>query len=304
MTYQPRNLHKRAAHSGELAARAHQQRQLAIGSGPALSRYTHRLFARFGVEITDVNIKGKRRLSEKAAKDYGGIVDMVGDTVRLKVICDTADQVAKVQHQLWRQKEMQISRHGRGHETNTMPSEPTILGLKDNFADPKIHGYRALNAKIRMPNGVIAEVQVVHRGMEAMSKRTHGGYQQLSDLLREVGGDDFTPEQARQYQKLVTRLNKAYGAVAAEHGLDRLMTMTARAEMMERRHWLKRLVARADVQHAEEVGIAVSEETQTLASLPLGKERPRLRSDGKTSSQKTLDARIDWAVSTRQVIRD
>ena len=128
-------------------------------------------------------------------------------------------------------------------------------------------------------------------------------YKNLSALLREVGDDDFTPDQARRYQKLVTSLNRMYEATAAEHGLDKLVTMTARADMAERRHWLKRLVAQADVRHAEATGANVSEETRTLADIAaaIDPDQPRQRNDHElTPTERALRNRIELAISGQE----
>ena len=303
MSIRPTNLHKRATDQSRQAALAFEQRQRAIAAGPGLASFADRLFKRFGVDITPVDIKSKRRLSHKATKDYGGRFDMVGDTVRLKVICDTADQVAKVQQQLWRQREMAISRLGRRAELQEYPAEPIIIGIKDYFAEPKTHGYRALNTKIQMPNGVTAEIQVVHRGMEAMSTRTHGTYKQLSELLREVGDQDFTPHQARRYEALVTRLSNAYEGLAETNGLNKLVTGEAKAAISERRQWLKRLVAVADARYADKMGFEVSDETRTLAGIAAAVDpgQPRLRNGHNPSpTQRALSNRIELAIASQQ----
>lgn len=303
MSRRPTNLHKRATDEAHQGALAFEQRQRAIAAGPDLATYADKMFGRFGVEITPVNIKTNRRLSHKAAKDYGGRFDMVGDTVRLKVICDTAEQVSKVQQQLWRQREMSISRLGRRAEQQEFPAEPVIIGIKDYFAEPKPHGYRALNTKIQMPNGVTAEIQAVHRGMEAMSTRTHGTYKQLSELLREVGDQDFTPQQARRYENLVTRLSTAYEDLAASNGLNKLVNDASKAAISERKQWLKRLVAVADVRYADQMGFQVSEETRTLAEIATAVDpgQPRLRNSHRPSpTQRALSNRIELAIASQQ----
>jgi ppGpp synthetase/RelA/SpoT-type nucleotidyltranferase len=237
---------KKRAEGYRLSSLVKRQLRLAHSVQDEFEDYTHKVLGGLGVEIGAVNIKTAGRTSQKATKDYGGIVDRVGDVIRLKVTCDTADQIKKVRMALWRQQDLAVARHGRKIDTPEGAPEPVITKINDYFADPKEHGYRCLNVKLRMPNGLQAEIQVVHRGMEAISKQTHGAYKQLSELLREVGDQPFSAKQAKQYQRLVTRLATSYDHVAAEPGLDELTTMTARSNATERRQRLKELVALAE----------------------------------------------------------
>lgn len=290
------NQHKRAS-GARLNELASGRRQQAIEAAPLLAGFADQLFSRFGVEIGEVNIKSVSRISAKAAKDYGGVVDKVGDTVRLKVTCDSAEQIKLVRQAIWRQKELLVSRAGRDIETHEYPPEPVLTTMKDNFAEPKEHGYRALNAKFRMPNGVSAEIQVVHREMEAANNRTHGTYKQLSELVREVGDGAFSAEQARRYQGLVTRISRIYDDIAERHNLDSLTTMVARSLATDRRQRLKMAVAVAE---AGDSSVRIRQDHLSF-------DRPELAQPGwpgNSLSGHNLDRHIDRLIETRMELLD
>ncbi|MEM6901720.1 MAG: hypothetical protein AAF556_00595 [Pseudomonadota bacterium] len=212
-----------------------------------LADFTARLFSGLDVEISPVNLKTRRGLSTKAQKEYGKVMSSVGDAVRLKVTCDDWRDIDQARHRLWRKRELVVARYGKHADSMEYPSEPLLRKISDAFAEPMEHGYRAINTKLRMPNGVIAEIQVVHRAMEKQNQRTHGAYDQLKELLQEVGNKPFTSQQADRYTSLVGRLTRMYDPVAAANGLNRLLSMDAAKKIAQRQDRMQRIKLAAQV---------------------------------------------------------
>ncbi|MBV6633234.1 MAG: hypothetical protein KI792_09410 [Alphaproteobacteria bacterium] len=240
------NRHKRAT-DARMRATTKAQRELAFAAAPVLADFTAQLFSGLNVEISPVNLKTRRGLSTKAEKDYGKVMSSVGDAVRLKVTCDDWRDIEQARHRLWRKRELVIARYGKLADSMEHPSEPLLKKISDAFAEPMEHGYRAINTKLRMPNGVIAEIQVVHRAMENENQRTHGAYDQLKELLQEVGDDPFTMQQAERYETLVGRLTRMYDPVAAANGLNNLLSGDAARKIAEREQRMQRIKVAARV---------------------------------------------------------
>ena len=295
-----RNLHKRVT-LYEARAAAEILRRRGFEAAPEFRHLVDRLFGDLPVNVSKINHKSKARIAQKAIKDYDGIVDLVGNTIRVKITCNTTEEVRQVQQILWRQQEMAIARHGRPRRNSSNPAEPIITRIKDNFAEPKRHGYRAMNAKIRMPNGVIAEIQVVHSAIEAANAQTHGSYKQLTALERSVGKRPYTEAEAERRTRLINRLARIYDRISTRHGLDDLMTSVARQQMVERRRNFRAGSKR------EPAALLNSQEKNVLPSGPLamepGRKLTRLQASARLMSNEThldsLSVKIDWLLDLK-----
>ncbi|MAX97203.1 MAG: hypothetical protein CL559_15370 [Alphaproteobacteria bacterium] len=299
-----RNLHKRVT-LYEARAAAEVLRRRGFEAAPEFRKLVDRLFGDLPVDVSKINHKSKTRIAQKAIKDHDGIVDLVGDAIRVKITCQTTEEVQQVQQILWRQQELAIACYGRPRQDTSKPAEPVITRIKDNFAEPKRHGYRAMNAKIRMPNGVIAEIQVVHSAIEAANAQTHGTYKQLTTLERSVGKRAYTEAEAERRTRLINRLARIYDRISIRSGLDSLMTSVARQQMEERRQNFraggKRGPAALLNRQAENI----------LPSGPLamepGRKLTRLQASARLMSNEShldsLSVKIDWLLDLKDQLQ-
>jgi hypothetical protein len=177
--------------------------------------------------------------------------------LRLKIECDSIEQIQLIQDALsdhqkerkkqqeiyWRQCELAVSR-GVERPIPPTPTEPTIKKVGDYFRKPKPHGYRAINLKLLTTSGLVAEIQIVHKAVEAAYDATHPLYKMMDKLASQVAeqsGGVFSNDQARQYAMLVNNIAGTYDRIAEQHGLDDLLDSNGKEQVAERRAWMASL---------------------------------------------------------------
>ena len=190
------------------------------------------------IEVGAACVKRKQRIIDKAEGDYGGNIDQVGDTIRLKVTCHSVKALKIARAKLCRQQDLAYAR-GITPERIGASDTPMVEKIGDYFADPKNHGYRAINVKVLLPNGLRGEIQIVHSAMEMANDYTHKPYEAMERLSRKVNenGGTFTKDQAEQYGRLANQISSTYDNIAAEHGLDSLLSPKGRDKLAKRQAW-------------------------------------------------------------------
>ena len=101
--------------------------------------FTQKVFGKTGAKIGAACVKAKQSITKKATRDYGGDINAVSDVLRLKIECDSIEQIQLIQDALsdhqkerkkqqeiyWRQCELAVSR-GVERPIPPTPTEPTI----------------------------------------------------------------------------------------------------------------------------------------------------------------------------------
>jgi hypothetical protein len=128
----------------------------------------------FALVIAD--LKGDPRLTEKANDDYNGDFSMVKDMVRGTISVPDASRIDDVLEVL----------ENAGLQLATPP--------KDRINSPGPDGYRDIKLNVIMPNGHIAELQVMtHHMMEAKMILGHALYGEIRPLVSQLERERRTP---------------------------------------------------------------------------------------------------------------
>lgn len=143
------------------------------------------------------NIKGEKRAMEKAHHDYDGDLGQLRDIARATVAVDSVDDIGKTMGYL-RSKGMQI-----------------VGQPKDRMANPTEEGYRDLLFNVRMPNGVISEVQVHLKPMTLAKEEGHKHYEKTRTIMGDMRKQRrirMTPQEAAEFNKAFDTQTKLYNA--------------------------------------------------------------------------------------------
>lgn len=232
---------------------AAKKRLMAIADTEPFQTYAHHLFDATGADVGQACIKAKNKIVAKATGEYGGDINSVGDVLRMKVTCDSVEQLEQIRAVLWRQQEIAASDQQQPNPSK--PSTPQIDSVHDYFAEPINHGYRAINVKVKMPDGLKAEIQITHRALEDAYDYTHKPYDAMRRLTHQVDteqGGIFNDDQARRYGKLVTTIAQTYDSVSEEHGLDRLLSPKGQEKVAKRKVWMAKFAAEPRTADAEQ----------------------------------------------------
>lgn len=104
-------------------------------------------------------LKGEKRAKEKVDADYGGDWSQVKDMVRATIAVPMVTQIPKVLQSL---KEAGIH----------LAQKP-----KNNLVKPLPGGYRDINLIVKMPNGLLAELQIHVKPMTLAKEKGHKAYE-------------------------------------------------------------------------------------------------------------------------------
>ena len=149
--------------------------------------------AKYGLEFKDPGPKtktekGVQRVLEKAAERDGNLA-AVSDTARATFLVDHPEQTDKI-----------IAELAKHFEVAAEPWKVT----KMNYGD------RAVN--VRLPNGVIAEIQMMHPAMAYAKSPEGGGGHDLYKISRETAPGGITPDPV-QYADAMAKQRELYGKV-------------------------------------------------------------------------------------------
>jgi hypothetical protein len=111
-------------------------------------------------------LKSEKRAAEKVATDYEGDWSRLTDVVRASIAVDNLHEAASVLKEL--------------KENGLRLAKPP----KDRFSNPTDVGYRDLLMNIRLPNGIIGELQVHVKPMLKAKELGHKPY----EVMREIEG--------------------------------------------------------------------------------------------------------------------
>ena len=117
-------------------------------------------------------LKGEKRAREKVEADYDGDWSQVRDIVRGTISVPSMDHVKQaLQHM-----------KDAGIEFAQKP--------KDRFAKPTREGYRDLMTFVKLPNGMLAELQIHTKAMTLAKEEGHSHYEQTRSLQAKYGEDE------------------------------------------------------------------------------------------------------------------
>jgi hypothetical protein len=117
-------------------------------------------------------LKGEKRAREKVEADYGGDFSQLRDVVRATISVPSMDHVKEALQHL----------KANGLEFAQKP--------KDRFAKPTPEGYRDLMTFVKLPNGMLAELQIHTKAMTLAKEEGHGHYEQSRGLQAKYGEDE------------------------------------------------------------------------------------------------------------------
>lgn len=120
-------------------------------------------------------LKTFERASAKIASDYGGRWDQLRDVVRATIAVKTVGEVRRAVDKMY----------DAGLKFVQKP--------KDRFAKPTTEGYRDLLGIVKLPNGMLAEVQFHVKAMTAAKVVGHKDYVVVSSLTRKYKTPQPTP---------------------------------------------------------------------------------------------------------------
>lgn len=121
------------------------------------------LLVKQGIICLIAPIKSEDRSREKVSKEYGGDWSSLVDIVRASIACDTMDQIRSVLAQL-----------------------PDPVRVKDRFAQPLLNGYRDVLVNLRLPCGLIAEVQLHLKPLLIAREKQHVAYQIIRTIKSQM----------------------------------------------------------------------------------------------------------------------
>lgn len=137
-------------------------------------------------------LKGRARSEEKVANDYGGDWSRLLDTVRCSIAVDSHDELKGVLEKL----------KAGGLKLAKQP--------KDRFAKPIPCGYRDALLNVKLPNGLVAEVQLHVKAMLRAKNAGHKHYEIERSLEPKVKDGTATPEEMAAFQKAQDDMKALY----------------------------------------------------------------------------------------------
>lgn len=121
-------------------------------------------------------LKGEARAKEKVKADYKGDWSQVRDMVRATIAVPKVTQIPKVLDELKK----------NGMELAQKP--------KNNLVEPLPGGYRDINLIVKMPNGLLAELQIHIKPMTLAKEQGHGPYEVSRSIKAKYADKDLEDE--------------------------------------------------------------------------------------------------------------
>lgn len=144
-------------------------------------------------------MKSEKRAKEKVETDYHDDWSLLKDVIRATIAVDSMDDVHKAIAAV----------KAAGLELAQKP--------KDKFAKPTPEGYRDLNTIVRLPNGMLAELQYHLKPITVAKNTGHKDYEEMRDLLVKYKTDEepterWSPEDHAAFYDSRKRQQKIYNA--------------------------------------------------------------------------------------------
>lgn len=150
-----------------------------------------------GGEAVVAPLKGRTRAEQKIAIDYGGDVSQIKDLLRGTMKFKTPAQAIKAANSI------------RARFQTVKDKDALSPGAPD-----KGFGYRDINMVIRMPNGTLAEVQLMTEAMAKAKSEAHKHYVVTRALEERFKSGTFTEADREAYAAAEAAMIKAYGEAA------------------------------------------------------------------------------------------
>jgi len=155
-------------------------------------------------------LKTEDKAAFKVKKDYKGDYSQLRDLVRATISLNDPDQFREVY--------MAVEAAGL-----TLAQKP-----KDRFTNPGPDGYRDLMTVVRLPNGMVAELQYHMKPLSAVKHLTHGYYDENNELREknhtEQPNDQWPPEDTKKFHdnaKAQRAINDPVWERITKSGLDK-----------------------------------------------------------------------------------
>ena len=185
-----------------------------------MDKYLAQLRERYPGTFDDVHLeqgklKSRARALSKINGDYDGETDKIADLVRGRFVVNTAQQADILRHDLLEHPPFKVEQ------------------LKDQFAEPLDTQFRALNAKIRLSNGHLAEFRVEDKRMAEASTEKHKAYEEIQEIERRQTQENriLTPQERIAYIQKRDAMGAVFDRAAVESNLDTLLNDKGRAEV-------------------------------------------------------------------------
>jgi len=141
-------------------------------------------------------LKGEKRAKEKVDADYKGDWSQLRDIVRGTISVPTMGHVKQALEHM----------KAAGLEIAQKP--------KNRFAKPTAEGYRDLMAFVKLPNGMVAELQIHTKAMTLAKEKGHKDYEITRSLQGKYGepepGDSWSDDDHRSYYEALKRQKAIY----------------------------------------------------------------------------------------------
>lgn len=143
-------------------------------------------------------LKGEKRAKEKVESDYGGDWSQLRDIVRATI---SVPQMANVTEALSHLKSVGIE----------LAQKP-----KDRFSKPTDEGYRDLMTIVKLPNGMLAELQIHVKAMTLAKEKGHKDYEVTRSLVAKYGeppSDKWSDADKAKFETAVQAQRDLYDTV-------------------------------------------------------------------------------------------
>jgi len=143
-------------------------------------------------------LKGEKRAKEKVEADYGGDWSQLRDMVRATISVPSMGNVAQALGHL----------KSVGIELAQKP--------KDRFMKPTDEGYRDLMTIVKLPNGMLAELQIHVKAMTLAKEQGHKDYETTRSLVAKYGeppSDKWDDADKQKFEQAVQAQRELYDTV-------------------------------------------------------------------------------------------
>ncbi len=179
-------------------------------------------------DVVKGQIKTIGRIFEKATGRLDGKIDKVCDISRFRIYVDTPEQIIKFRKLFGpNHKRMKHNQYWSNKQTRTVRVDPQSQ-IRDYFAIPRDTGYVGINMNVTAHLGKgqrhIAEIQVMHRGMQSTDNVSHALYEQIrvTRAQAKFEGRDLTRDEKSMVYDLLEENRSLYKNAAKRLGLDTL----------------------------------------------------------------------------------
>ncbi len=207
---------------GQVATQQMQQLlDLGKGVGAQLGYTTHQpkseeefnqLMDQPGGMVILAPMKGEKRATEKVNSDYGGDWSKLLDVARASIVVDSYDDVEKAVAKL------------RQNGT-TFARKP-----KDRMTTPTDAGYRDILTNVKLPNGIVGELQILVKPMMKAKLQGHHQYEisrSIEAQAQSEGRDKSTLREHAEYQRAMMEMRHLYDSAWEKCGGPKGVALSA-----------------------------------------------------------------------------